>query len=408
MLADPDDPRDLFGMFGRPGINSMELSPRDLLDRLVAFPMVSDQSNLELVNFVDAYLSSHGITSIRVPSQDGSKAALYASVGPDCAGGVVLTGHTDVVPVAGQDWDSSPFVVREANGRLYGCGTCDMKGFDALSFTALVQANKRDLKRPLQIALSYDEETGMTGAPPMIDHMCTHGTTRAATVIVGEPSMMKVVTGHKGGFGYQVHVRGHQVHSSLMHEGVSAVMIAAELVHWTNAMNAQSAAAIPSHAASGFVPPYTTSHVGTITGGTAHNITADDCRFEIDFRALPEEDHEVWKPLFQVEVARLQDQMRTVHPETFIDAFQDFGLVGLAPETDGAAEALVRQLTGNNASGVVSYLTEGGLFQEVGYSTVVCGPGDIAQAHQPNEYIPLEQFRQGEAFMGRLVDALSA
>jgi len=386
----------------------MELSPRDLLDRLVAFPTVSDQSNLELVDFVEAYLRSHGITSIRVTSEDGSKAALYASVGPDCAGGVVLSGHTDVVPVAGQNWDSDPFVVREANGRLYGRGTCDMKGFDALALTALVQANKRDLKRPLQIALSYDEETGMTGAPPMIDHMCTHGMTRAAAVIVGEPSMMKVVTGHKGGFGYQVHVRGNEVHSSLMHEGVSAVMIAADLVHWANVMNAQSAAATPTETAAEFTPSYTTIHVGTINGGTAHNITARDCRFEIDFRVLPDEDHDEWKALFQAEVARLQDQMRAVHPDTFIDAFQDFGVAGLAPEADGAAEALVRQLTGNNASGVVSYLTEGGLFQEVGYSTVVCGPGDIAQAHQPNEYITLEQFRQGEAFMGRLVDALCA
>ena len=177
----------------------MTMTPRELLDRLVGFPTVSSDSNLALVDFVADYLRGKGIEPVIVPSPDGTKAALYAHVGPDAPGGVVLSGHTDVVPVEGQDWATDPFNVTERNGRLYGRGTCDMKGFDALALAALPLALKAGIKRPLQIALSYDEEVGCTGAPLMIDHMVRHGLPRATSVIVGEPSMMKVVTGHKGG-----------------------------------------------------------------------------------------------------------------------------------------------------------------------------------------------------------------
>lgn len=384
----------------------MDLTARQLLERLVAFPTVSDQSNLELVNFVETYLQSHGVTPTKVMNSEGDKAALYANIGPETAGGVVLSGHTDVVPVKGQDWRNDPFTLTERDGRLYGRGTCDMKGFDALALAAVPLALRKPLKRPLQIALSYDEETGMTGAPPMIDHMLSHGLPRPGAVIVGEPSMMKVVTGHKGGFGYQVHVRGHEVHSSMMHEGVSAVMMAAELVSWANKMNHQCAQATPGALAADFEPPYTTIHVGTISGGTAHNITARDCRFEIDFRVVPGEDHSEWQQKFLGEVAALQRQMQAIHPDARITADQDFGVAGLAPETQGEAEKLARRLTGDNATHVVSYATEGGLFQERGLSTVICGPGDIAQAHQPDEFISLDQFRKGEIFMDRLVETL--
>lgn len=384
----------------------MNLTARDLLDRLVAFPTVSDTSNLALVDFVEGYLRSHGVESVRVPDPEGNKAALYANIGPEVPGGVILSGHTDVVPVTGQDWDSDPFTVSERDGRLYGRGTCDMKGFNALALAAVPLALNRPLKRPLQIALSYDEETGMTGAPPMIDHMLSHGLPKACAVIVGEPSMMRVVTGHKGGIGFQVHVRGHEVHSSMMHEGVSAVMVAADLVSWANRINEACAKAEPGPLAADFVPPYTTLHVGTISGGTAHNITARDCRFEIDFRIVPGEDHAAWRDRFLGQVTQLARQVEAIHPDATIHVDQDFGVAGLAPEQDGTAERLARQLTGDNAPHVVSYATEGGLFQERGFSTVVCGPGDIAQAHQPNEFISLDQFRKGEAFMAHLIESL--
>ncbi len=360
------------------------------------------------MDFVEAYLRSHGVQPVRVMNAEGNKAAIYASVGPELPGGIMLSGHSDVVPVKGQDWDSDPFTVTEHDGRLYGRGTCDMKGFVALALAAVPLALSRPLKRPLQIALSFDEETGMIGAPLMLDHMLAHGFPLPSAVIVGEPSMMQIVNGHKGGFGYQVHVRGHEVHSSMMHEGVSAVMIATELVSWANRMNRERAQTEPTPLAAEFVPPYSTIHVGTISGGTAHNITARDCHFEIDFRIVPDEDHAMWQKRFVDEVEALIMEMQAVHPDATITLNQDFGVAGLAPEVDGVAETLARQLTGRNGAQVVSFATEGGLFQERGLSTVICGPGDIAQAHQPNEFISVDQFQKGEAFMGQLVETLCA
>lgn len=383
---------------------------RRILDRLVAFPTVSRDSNIPLIDYVESYLAGHGIASVRVPNAEGTKEALYAHVGPEIDGGVVLSGHTDVVPVDGQDWTSDPFTVTERDGKLFGRGCCDMKGFDALGLAAMAKAatlhKEGRLKRPLQIALSYDEEVGCTGAPPMIDHMVSHGLPRAETVIVGEPSTMKAVTGHKGGFGYAVHIKGYEVHSSLIHKGVNAIMWGAKLIDWANRMNAENAAKTPSAIASTFVPPYTTLHIGTIHGGTAHNITAGDCWFGFDFRVVPGERVADWAAKFKAEVARLEGEMQAIHPSAHIDLVQRFHVPGLVPEADGAAEALVRRLTGDNASHVVSYGTEAGQFQERGYSAVICGPGDIDQAHQPDEFLTVEQFRAGQAFMDDLLATL--
>lgn len=385
----------------------MSLDARALMDRLVSFPTVSRDSNLQLIDFVEGYLDDFGVKSVRVPNEDGTKAALYAHIGPEVDGGVVLSGHTDVVPVDGQAWDTDPFTVTERQGRLYGRGTCDMKGFDALALSAVPLALQKGIKRPLQIALSYDEEVGCVGAPPMIDHMVSHGLPRADTVLVGEPSMMKVVTGHKGGIGYKMHFRGFEVHSSLAPTGVSAIMMAAKLINWANEVNAENADKTPSELAADFVPPYTTLHVGVINGGTAHNITAKDCHFGFDFRIVPGEDIGAWQARFHAKLAEIEAEMKAIRPEAGITAEQYFHVPGLVPEDSGKAETLVRQLTGDNASHVVSYGTEAGQFQERGYSAVICGPGDIAQAHQPNEYITVDQFRQGEAFIARLVDKLA-
>lgn len=383
------------------------LDPRAILDRLVGFPTVSRDSNLDLVTWVESYLASHGITVHRHWHDDRTKAAIFAHVGPWLPGGVVLSGHTDVVPVDGQAWTRDPWVVVEQQGRLYGRGTCDMKGFDALAIWALVEAQTRGIKRPLQLALSYDEEIGCTGAPPMIAAM---GRTlpKAASVVVGEPSMMRIVHGHKGGAGFQVHVRGHEVHSSIMHTGVNAIMTGARLIDWANRMNAENAAAVPSALAAQFVPPWTTLHVGIIAGGTAENITAKDCRFGFGFRVVPGEDPEAWVARFLEQVAVLDTQVKAVHPLAGIDVLRYFDVPPLRPETAGSAEALVRRLTGDNANSVVSYGTEAGQFQDAGYSVVVCGPGDIAQAHQPDEYLEVAQFDAGHGFMQRLIKDLQA
>ncbi|MDG1377864.1 MAG: acetylornithine deacetylase [Yoonia sp.] len=380
---------------------------RDLMEKLVSFPTVSSQSNLALIDFVESYLADLGVAATRVPDATGQKAALYAHIGPEIAGGVVLSGHTDVVPVEGQAWDTDPFTVTEKDGKLYGRGTCDMKGFDALALSAVPLALKRGIKRPLQIALSYDEEVGCVGAPPMIDHMVSYGMPRADTVIVGEPSMMQVVTGHKGGIGWDMHFRGFEVHSSIAYQGVSAVMMAAKMIDWCNQVNAENAAAVPSAVAAAFDPPYTGLHVGTISGGTANNITAKDCYFNVNIRLVPGDDVRVWEARVLAKVAELEAEMKAIRPEAGITANQYFELTGLVPENMGRAEEIARRLTGDNGTHVVSYGAEAGQFQERGYSAVICGPGDIAQAHQPNEFITVDQFQQGEDFIARLIEALA-
>ena len=381
------------------------LSPREILDKLISFPTVSRDSNLPLVDWVEDYLAGHGITAHRHYNEDLEKAALFAHVGPWEEGAVVLSGHTDVVPVDGQPWTSDPFTLTERDGKLFGRGTTDMKGYDALAIWALVEAQARGVKRPLQLALSYDEEVGCTGAPPMIEAM-QPVLPKGAAVIVGEPSTMRTVTGHKGGQGYWIDVWGFEVHSSIMHTGVNAIMEAAKIIDWANAVNDEERARAPSEVAAMFDPPWTTLHTGVIEGGTAANITAKHCRFDIGFRAVPDADHAEWRARILAKIEEVEAAMQAVHPEARIEVDERFAVPGLKPEEDGAAEALARALTGDNATHVVSYGTEAGQFQEAGYSAVVCGPGDIAQAHQPDEFITLAQFEAGHDFMVRLVARL--
>ncbi|MEM8802187.1 MAG: M20/M25/M40 family metallo-hydrolase, partial [Pseudomonadota bacterium] len=263
---------------------------REILDRLVSFPTVSRDTNVPLIDWAAAYLTDLGITAHRMPKAgDPTKQALFCSVGPNVPGGIVLSGHTDVVPVDGQDWTSDPWTLTEQNGKLYGRGTCDMKGFDALALHAFQRALNSDLKRPLQIALSFDEEVGCMGAPPLIAEMKEVGLAPAEVAIVGEPSMMACVTGHKGIECLGFHFKGAAVHSSLMHTGVSAVMEAARLIDWLNQQNAASMAKAPTEIAAVFDPPWTTQHVGQIEGGTAQNITATDCTFSMEIRLVPDE-----------------------------------------------------------------------------------------------------------------------
>ena len=382
------------------------MTPFELMEKLVSFPTVSRDTNIPLIDWVEGYLSGHGIESHRYIDPEQPKHALFAHVGPWQEGAVVLSGHTDVVPVDGQPWDTDPFSVVEKDGRYYGRGTCDMKGFDALALWALVEASYMTLKTPLQVALSFDEEIGCTGAPPMIKAM-QPVLPKGKSAIIGEPSNMQAVTGHKGGSGFHTHVVGFEVHSSLLHKGVNAIMAGAKLIEWANEQNSISMAAKPTELASMFEPPFTTVHVGMIEGGTAHNITAKDCKFGLDFRVVPGEDKEKWKLAYLKEVERVEKQMQAVVPQTRIEISPRFDVPPLEPEKNGPAETLVRQITGDNASHKVSYGTEAGQFQEAGYSAVICGPGDIAQAHQPNEFIEISQFNAGHEFMKKLLTRLS-
>lgn len=381
------------------------LTPLEIMEKLISFPTVSRDTNIPLIDWVANYLSDHGIESHRYVDPEQPKHALFAQVGPAKEGAIVLSGHTDVVPVDGQNWHSDPFTVVEKDGRYYGRGTCDMKGFDALAIWAMVEAHYAGITRPLQIALSFDEEIGCTGAPPMIEAM--QGVLpKGSAVIVGEPSTMQAVTGHKGGIGFNTHIVGFEVHSSMLHQGVNAIMAGARLIEWANDINSRNMAAKPTPFAAMFEPPFTTLHVGTIKGGTAANITAKECSFPMDFRVVPGEDKDKWAAEYIAQVRKLEKQMQSVVPETRIDLTPRFDVPALQPEKEGEAETLVRQITGDNASHKVSYGTEAGQFQEAGYSAVICGPGDIAQAHQPDEFIEISQFNAGHDFMRKLIDRL--
>jgi acetylornithine deacetylase len=383
----------------------MHMTPIEMLARLVAFPSESQRSNLDIIHFVRDYLASHGVQSQLVPSPDGEKANLFATIGPSVDGGVVLSGHTDVVPVAGQDWTSDPWTLTERDGRLYGRGSCDMKGFNALGLALVPEMLKAGLRRPVHLALSYDEEIGCYGAPFMIDEMVRQGI-RPSAVIVGEPSMMQVVTGHKGGTRVRTTVRGYAVHSSRMDLGVSAVMTAARLITWfEDQMDKRRAAADP---ATPFVPPYATFHTGMVKGGTAANITAERCEFVGEWRVIPPEDPMEDHARYLAYIRDvIEPPMKARWDKAGVDVELLSSIPPLRPEADGEAERMARRITGDNGSHVVAYGTEGGQFQQVGWSTVVCGPGDIAQAHQPDEFIAVSQMHAGEAFVRRVIAELA-
>lgn len=375
----------------------------EMITRLVGFDTVSRNSNLPLIHYVRDYLAEHGVRSHLVHSPDGEKANLFATVGPDVEGGVVLSGHTDVVPVDGQPWDSDPFKIVEKNGRLYGRGTCDMKAFSAIGLAMVPHLLKKGLKRPIHFALSYDEEIGCFGAPSMIERLVTD-IPRPLGVIVGEPTSMQPVVAHKGIAALRTTVIGHEAHSSQMQRGVSAVMTAARLVTFINDMMDQNI--VDTDPACRFEPAYTTLHVGTIQGGTALNIISRECSFVWDIRTLPGDDWNAYFERFQRYADSLLPAMRAIAPQASIST----EILASAPplqDQGGAAQELVFDLLGHRETHVAPYAAEAGQFQEQGFPVVLCGPGSIDQAHQPNEYIDISQITACEQFLDRLSDRLA-
>jgi len=377
-----------------------------MLRRLIAFDTVSRNSNLDLIHWIADYLRDHGVESRLVHDETGKKANLYATVGPEDRPGYLLSGHTDVVPIDGQEWHSDPFTLIEHDGRLYGRGTSDMKSFVAVALAMLPEFRRRGLKTPIHYAFSYDEEVGCIGVRRLLAELAGMAV-KPRLCIVGEPTDMKVITAHKGKVSYRCDVRGLEAHSSLAHLGVNAVEAAAEIVARLKTMARQHRDHGPfDH---DFAPPYTTVHTGTITGGTALNIVPRDCSFAFEFRFLPDDDPAA---LFQ-EIERFARS--TIEPEMHAvsrDTGVRFTVTSQSPglDTDDAAEVttLAKALSQSNASGKVSFGTEAGLFQEAGIPTVVCGPGSIEQAHKPDEWVSLEQVALCEAFLQRLLERAAA
>ncbi|MET0338256.1 MAG: acetylornithine deacetylase [Caulobacter sp.] len=383
------------------------LAPRaiDLLAKLVAFDTTSRLSNLALIEWVEAYLSGLGVSARRVPNAHGTKTNLMATIGPDIEGGVILSGHTDVVPVDGQPWSTDPFVLTEKNGRLYGRGTCDMKGFLALALAAAPDLAARRLKRPVHLAFSYDEEVGCLGAPDMIAAFAAE-VPRAAAVIVGEPTLMQAVSGHKGISTFKVTVTGREAHSSMTHLGVSANMVAIRLMSFLSDLAQTLAREVDP--ASLFTPPWPTLTIGQVNGGTAVNILARECVFFFDLRCPPGRDPQAILTDFFALADQLDAEVKAKAPEGGVKVEVRSLTPAFAPEAEGAAEALARRLAGDNGPPrVAAYAAEAGQFQGAGFSPVICGPGSIDQAHQPDEYVEVSQMERGAAFMTRLITEMT-
>ncbi|MEO0993573.1 MAG: acetylornithine deacetylase [Pseudomonadota bacterium] len=379
---------------------SPQTSP-EILARLIGFDTVSARSNLDLIAWVESYLAEHGVASRRVPDETGAKASLIATIGPEDQPGWVLSGHTDVVPVEGQAWSSDPFEARVEGGRLYGRGAADMKGFLACALAAVPRAAAAPLTRPIHLAFSYDEEVGCVGVRPMLAEMAGWAV-RPLGCIVGEPSEMQVITGHKHKLSKTVVVEGLTGHSSRAPEAVNAVEYAARLVAFISDLGRRLRANGPRDAL--YDVAHTTAHVGRLAGGTQLNIVPERCSFDFEFRAVPGDDPHALLAEVEAEAARLTAEMQAVAPETGI-RFEPYSHIpGL--ETDPGAEiaVLVKRLAGRNDHAKVAYSTEGGLFAEMaGVPAVICGPGSIREAHKPDEFIALSQLADCDAFLERLI-----
>jgi len=377
----------------------------ELLARLVAFDTTSHKSNMGLVRFVEDYLAQHGVRPELVATDDGAKANLFATIGPADVPGVVLSGHTDVVPVDGQAWTSDPFLLTERDGRLYGRGAADMKGFLACVLAAVPDFRQRKLAVPVHIAFSYDEEIGCVGVRPMIAALGERFV-RPRMAIVGEPTAMAVVDAHKGPMRWHVEVTGRAAHSSMAPLGVNAIMIAGRLIAELERIEQELRAAPP---APRFDPPYATLQVTRIEGGTATNIVPAGCWFAFDVRALPGLDVDAIENRLKVFGEReCLPGMRRVAPESGILIRRANHVPAFEAMPNSEVVSLVLKLAGQNETHAVSYATEAGLFQDAGVPSVICGPGDIAQAHTADEWIAREELDKCVAFLSRLGDWCAA
>ncbi|OEC37703.1 acetylornithine deacetylase (ArgE) [Pseudomonas sp. 1D4] len=378
----------------------------DLLERLVAFPTVSRDSNLALIGFIRDYLAGQGVTSELFLNAEGTKANLFATLGPTDRGGVVLSGHTDVVPVDGQAWTRDPFRLSESEGRLYGRGTADMKGFIASVLAAVPAFLAQPLRLPVHLAFSYDEEVGCLGVRSMLDALAQRPN-RPRLCLIGEPTELRPVLGHKGKLAMRCQVHGAACHSAYAPQGVNAIEYAARLIGHLGEIGEELAR--PEHHDPRFDPPYSTVQTGLIEGGRALNIVPAECRFDFEVRALPGFDaQQVATRLDRYAQTELVPRMQAVQPGTGI-RFEPLGSYpGLATDAASEAAELVALISGSRDFGTVAFGTEGGLFHEAGIPTVVCGPGSMDQGHKPDEFVTLAQLEACDTMLLRLAEHLRA
>ncbi len=379
---------------------------RRLIETLIEFPTVSRDSNLGLIEWARDYLARLGAVTRLTYDPEGRKANLFATLGEARKPGLILSGHTDVVPVDGQDWHTDPFRAVERDGRLYARGSADMKGFIgvALAQAPLVARALAEGTReaPVHYALSFDEEVGCLGVRHLIRDLAEQGIT-AAGCLVGEPTSMQPIVAHKGTHRFRCHVRGREAHSSYVTHGVNAIEYAARLIVFIRGIADRLAASEPRDA--GFTVPYSTLSTGLVRGGIAANVVPKDCEFQFDLRTLPGTAAEQIYEEIRAQAAALAAEMRRIDPEAGVDVEWLSSTVGLNAAPGDPIVRWAQRLSGHATAGKVSYGTEAGLFQQMGVPSVICGPGDIAQAHRPDEYVSLAQLAECEAFLARALAA---
>jgi acetylornithine deacetylase len=383
-----------------------ELSSRALLERLIGFATVSRDSNLELIGFVQQYLADLGVDGELFHNDDRTKANLFATIGPRDRGGVVLSGHTDVVPVDGQAWTVDPFRLTEKEGRLYGRGTADMKGYIASVLAAVPAFLKLKLDMPVHLAFSYDEEVGCLGVRPMLAELETRAH-KPRMCLIGEPTELRPVLGHKSKLAMRCHVKGAACHSAYAPHGVNAIQYAARLINRLEQIGDELAQ--PEHHDARFDPPFSTVQTGVINGGRALNIVPAECEFDFEVRGVPGFDpNRVVDQLQTYAAAELLPKMRAVQPDTDVRVQMLNAYPGLATSPDSDAACLLAMLSGSKEYETVAFGTEGGLFTQAGIPTVVCGPGSMDQGHKPDEFITIEQLNRCDAMFARLAEHLGS
>ncbi|MBL1377689.1 acetylornithine deacetylase [Zobellella iuensis] len=378
----------------------------EILQRLIGYDTTSANSNLALLDYVRGYLNGYGVASTLVHDEAGQKANLYATLGPEDKPGVMLSGHTDTVPVTGQQWSHEPYRLTLEDGRCYGRGTADMKGFLALVLAAVPEMVEQPLHTPVHLAFSYDEEIGCVGVRRLIDTLAELPL-KPALCIIGEPTQMKVVTAHKGKIAARVSVRGKECHSGLAPFGVNAINYAARLIQWLERLAIQKRNQGPFE--EGYEIPYSTVHTGTVEGGTALNIVPNHCSFLFEIRNIAVEDPRRLLAEFQDHADTLAAEMRRTDPGCGIDIEITTEYPGLSTANDAGVVAFVQRLAGTEGTHTIGFGTEGGLFSRaLGIPTLVCGPGSMEQGHKPDEFIEISQLEQGERFIARLLAQLRA
>lgn len=379
---------------------------REILTKLVSYPVYGGQSNLEIIDYISSYLDQQGVDYQLVPNEDGTKTSLHCRIGPAVDGGVILSGHTDVVPVEGQAWDTDPFVLTEKDGKLYGRGSCDMKGFLACCLACLPDMLAADLEKPIYFAFSYDEEIGCLAGPALVDAIKEHYDERPKYAIIGEPSMLEPIVGQKGICVFETTITGSAGHSSRIKQEVSALHTAARLITWLE--DKMDSLIDAGRLDDRFTPNHTSLHAGMIQSGIAPNVIADHCVFHWDCRNIPQDDIGDIFDEFQAYSREMEATLRRRFAGAKIETVQHHPPVPPldTPENLSVVE-LIRELSGNDRPHTVAYAAEAGQFANGGFESVICGPGDIAQAHRANEFISIDQLEKGVALIRRVIERFS-